>query len=815
MIFSKLYNIISLYSKILQELKMKNAFKKIIALALSAVFALLILHFPSGAAAENCRFYILPEDNEGLSFSVGSYDKSGSETYLFLPNTVNAERVTVRYGGSYGSVTGASLIEWNKSSKYFIVDASSETTIKVGSRNLIFMKSVLPAVSIVINDGESIDTINADKSAKIGAKVMIDGADNPKYNLPLTDIQIKTRGNTTFGPDKKPYQIKFDSKTNLFGMGKAKKWILNANYYDGTSIKTKLFFDLAEEIGMKETPKSVFVDLYIDGDYRGVYQLMEKVEIGSSRVDLSDDYGVIVEMEASSRIGEETDPYFITSLTKKPFVYKDYNTDFEDLTSENLAKISAVRSFVEGYINEFEREIYATDQNWEKISSMIDVDSFILYYYLNEYGEQVDCTLASTYFYIDGPDDVLHCGPVWDFDRVCGFNDPVPKNTDYVKNITDNVDNQRVEWFKELFRCPEFVERANEIYSEKIEAAFDTDKINATIDAYQEMLMPSLRMNHVKWVVFHNRSYTADELVDGGTEERISYTTDSMKSTLSYKKEYMDSAYGEYFPVISYTTYSTSGAKQKDFTGGCMSYSVPVAGLSVELFDSILDGGISYKLYADGHTCEAVSDGEIAKATDGFVRPSGISVSLTGNVANYFTVQYRVSLGSNRWSPWVTDGKLAGKSTSNNGAYLIDRIYMRLIKKADIVFSNVRYVVEGANDVVKSVPVGNIIKTDYVPEINGYGFAGWYSDSNRTVIYLEDAIASDEEMILYAKLVRTELQGDVNNDGFYNSRDLSMLKRIITGLIQDGEYSIFCADVNGDGKINSKDVSALKKIFVS
>ena len=794
---------------------MKNAFKKIIALALSAVFALLILHFPSGAAAQNCRFYILPEDNEGLSFSVGSYDKSGSETYLFLPNTVNSEHVVVRYGGSYSSVTGASLIEWNKNSKYFIVDASSETTIKVGSRKLIFMRSVLPAMSIVINDGESIDTINSDKNAKIGAKVMIDGAEKATYNLPLTDIQMKTRGNTTFWPDKKPYQIKFDKKTDLFGMGKAKKWILSANYYDGTSIKTKLFFDLAEEIGMEETSESVFVDLYIDGDYRGVYQLMEKVEIGTSRVDLKDDYGVIVEMEASARIGEETDPYFITSLTKKPFVYKDYNTDFEDLTAENIANISAVRSFVEGYINEFERELYATNQDWEKILSMIDVDSFILYYYLNEYGEQVDCTLASTYFYIDGPDDVLHCGPVWDFDRVCGFNDPVPKNTDYVKNITDSVDNQRVEWFKELFRCPEFVKRANEIYSEKIEAAFDTEKVNATIDAYQEMLMPSLRMNHVKWVVFHNRSYTADELVNGGTPvEWIAYTTNDMKSILANKKAYMDTVYGEYHPTISYTTYSATGAKQKDFTGGCMSYAVPVAGLSIELIDSILDGGISYKLYADGHTCEAVSDGEIAKATDGFVRPNAISVSLTGNVANYFTVQYRVNL-SGRWSQWSTDGKLAGTSSSNNGSYLIERVQMRIVKKTDVVFSNVRYVVDGEEDVVKSVPVGNVIKTDYIPESEHYDFTGWYTDENRSVAYNEDSVAGDgETLTLYGGVALKFRLGDVNGDERVNTRDLSLLKRIVASSTEDGEEISFVrADVNSDGKANTRDISRLKLII--
>ena len=651
---------------------------KALAAALAALFILSSL--PAvGAATENTRFCITPDDNPGLQFAVGSYDKSGA-TYLFLPNTVDASHVVVRYGGSYSSVTGSALIEWNRTEKYFTVDATSETTLSVGGRSLIFMRSSIPSMYITLNEGESLDTINADKNARIGATAGISGTEGGEYDLAPLAIEMKTRGNTTFWPDKKPYQIKFDKKTDLFGMGKAKKWILLANYYDGTMVRTKVFFDLAKEIGMDDAPDSVFIDLYIDGDYKGVYQLTEKIEIGTARINLTDEKGVIIEMESEQRIGEETDPYFRTAVTRKPFVYKDYVTDFEATDAETLTKIAEVRNFVEGFINDFERAIYAKNPVWETISSMIDVDSFILYYFLNEYGEQVDCTLASTYFYIDGAGDVLHCGPVWDFDRVAGFNDPVPANTDYIKNITFNVDKYRVEWFKELFRNPEFVARANELYGKVVKRAFETDKVNAEIDRLQTLLAPSLKMNHVKWVVFYDRTATADELTSGGSAEWIKYTTDHVKDVLSVKKAYMDKSYGSAVPTLSYTPYTASGAA-KTYTQGCMTYDVDFTGLAIKLSNLVKPGGIEYSVNVDG-TLYTASDGAAATAGASYI--NAVYAHLTGEIADYFSVQYRVRIGADRWSPWVSDGKIAGASTSSGGKYYVKGIQMRLIQTADI-----------------------------------------------------------------------------------------------------------------------------------
>ena len=670
--------VIIIIRKYFSEVGMKLV-KKIVA-ALVAVCFVFSLVPASGAAAEDSVFYILPEDNAGLAFSVGSYEQTRTYSYMFLPNTVDASCVVVRYKGGLSSVTGDAVTSWDPTAKKFTVDATNECSVNAGSWKLTFMRSSIPSMYITLNEGESLDTINADKEARIGATAGITGTDGGTYDLAPAAIEMKTRGNTTFWPDKKPYQIKFDKKMDLFGMGKAKKWILLANYYDGTMIRTKVFFDLAKEIGMDDAPDSVFLDLYIDGDYRGVYQLTEKIEIGSSRIDLKDEKGVILEMESAQRIGEETDPYFRTSLTGKPFVYKDTVKSFDITDIYALMDINVIRAYIENYINTFESAIYAQDTDWDTISSMIDVDSFILYYFLNEYGEQVDCTYASTYFYMDGEGDVLHCGPVWDFDRVCGFNDPVPKDTDYVKNITYNVDQYRVEWFKELFRNPEFVARANELYGKVIKKAFDTDKVNDEIDRLQTILAPSLRMNHVKWVVFYDRCYTTDELVSGSTDVLVKYITDHIKGILSDKKAYMDVSYGSVTPTLSYTPYQASGSAAKTYTQGCMTYDIDFTGLAIELSNLPKSGGIEYSVNVGG-TLYSASGGDVASSAS-FDKINAVYAHLTGEIADYFSVQYRVRIGDN-WSAWASDGKIAGRATSG-GRYYVKGIQMRLIQTAEI-----------------------------------------------------------------------------------------------------------------------------------
>ncbi len=107
------------------------------------------------------------------------------------------------------------------------------------------------------------------------------------------DIQIRCRGNSTYGmsdmraKNKWSYKIKLDSKADMLGMGESKHWYLLANWFDVTAMRNKLAYDLSGSLGMTYT-KSTWVIVYFNGEYRGLYSLVESVRIDEGRVETFD-----------------------------------------------------------------------------------------------------------------------------------------------------------------------------------------------------------------------------------------------------------------------------------------------------------------------------------------------------------------------------------------------------------------------------------------------------------------------------------------------------------------------------------------------
>lgn len=655
----------------------------------------------------------------------------------------------------------------------------------------------IPKLVITIDSGYSLDTIHASKDAKIKAKVQVKSAWDSSFNMSATPIEMKTRGNSTFGYLKKPYQIKFDSKTDMFGMGAAKKWVLLANYVDGSFIRNKVVFDVAEQMGMPYVCKSVFVDLYINGNYIGVYQLIEKVEIGDSRVPLKNDLGVMVEMESAKRVAEE-DFWFTTNVSGKPFVYKEYNTDFEDAPASEVA---AVRSYLEQRINTIEDELYNNGKDWEKLSSLIDVDSFVQFYLINELAMNVDATLASTYFYIDGPDDVLHMGPLWDYDRAFGSYDYAgsgyEQNTsaDFMKNITDCSDQYRAEWFKMLFQYPEFVERVNEMYDEYKDTAFNSERINATIDAYQERLSSSLMKNYVDegWALFHNINEA--EFFSNTTDARayLAYTVNYIKGNITDRIAYMDSAYGKDMPILSYQ--QNSG---RVYTGGSMTDSQVMGSFGASL-DGIVDGSITYTATGNGLNVSTASDGEKVSGRGIYT----LKISLSGNVANYYNVQYR-AFSNGSWGSWKQNGSAAGSR-----GYNIERIQVRLVEKAPLAYGTVTFA-EGEYGDITAV-VGNKITLPDLPE----GYEGWYDNAELTGDSIAEIIVSEGTLTVYGKKIKVEVEiipGDIDGDGKVTVMDINIGKRLVAGALTATERQLKACDLNGDGVYNGVDANALLRL---
>ena len=144
-----------------------------------------------------------------------------------------------------------------------------------------------------------------------------------KYN---GGMQIKLRGNSTAYQAKRPFRIKLDDKTPLFGMEESKHWCLLANVYDRTNLRNKLSYDFGMALGLA-TCESNFVNVIFNGEYYGMYQLTEAIRAEEGRVDIFN--------------WEEEAEDVAKAIAKKEGLSKDDRDKLEENLTKNLSWITS------------------------------------------------------------------------------------------------------------------------------------------------------------------------------------------------------------------------------------------------------------------------------------------------------------------------------------------------------------------------------------------------------------------------------------------------------------------------------------------
>ncbi len=242
----------------------------------------------------------------------------------------------------------------------------------------------------------------------IGCKVSISGTD-----ISERTAEIRGRGNTTwsFFP-KKPYRIKFTEKTSIFGEEENRSWVLLALYNDFSAVKDKLAFSMANAIGTDVfVPSYNYVELYLNGRYNGLYLLTDQIDENVGRCDIeynftAEDIEVpfLVELDAyAPEEGIEDVDWFYIGARSYAVKYPDAN---ERYTAEQF-------EYIKDYINQVNTA--CEEGSFERLSELVDIDSFIDYYIIQETMGQPEINWKSVYMYKpkDGP---MKMGPVWDFD---------------------------------------------------------------------------------------------------------------------------------------------------------------------------------------------------------------------------------------------------------------------------------------------------------------------------------------------------------------------------------------------------------------
>ncbi|OQC04744.1 MAG: CotH protein [Bacteroidetes bacterium ADurb.Bin090] len=152
----------------------------------------------------------------------------------------------------------------------------------------------VPAINIQVQDNAPV--LSKDKEDYLPCVVEIDGKE--MYADYIGTARIRGRGNSTWlWYDKKPYRIKLDEKAKILGLGSNKDWVLLANYRDPTNLMNAFGFEMASWLGLPFTNHTRFVEVTLNGDYIGLYQLTEQVEQAGDRVDIDVNEGVLLSLD--------------------------------------------------------------------------------------------------------------------------------------------------------------------------------------------------------------------------------------------------------------------------------------------------------------------------------------------------------------------------------------------------------------------------------------------------------------------------------------------------------------------------------------
>ena len=412
-------------------------------------------------------------------------------------------------------VSGVTVNDFSKPIVYTLTKADGSVKtytvniLKYSGLPLFYLNTVAPVVS---------------EDDYVTGNLVIDANSQFPQGITNIDLQVKGRGNSTWGMPKKPYRLKFNNKTPVLGFTTSKNWVLLANYSDKTLMRNAIAFEMGKNFNAKFTPTGRFVELIMNGEYEGNYYLTQQVEVDTNRVNITN-------IKAKDITGDALTGGYLLELDQRldatSYFFTSHGLPMTINTPSTIAPEQL--AYIHDYVQKSEDAIFADnfadpDQGYAKY---IDVDSFISWYLIKELMKDNDGKDFSSIYYYKDRLGKLGMGPVWDFDLAAG-------NTDYsdCKNPTGWWIKNSV-WFNRLFADPAFAlkvkNRWNALKVQQIPAIF------TFMDNTAAYLQASQNYNFGKWDIL-NIYVWPNPVVTGSYAGEVGYT----KTWLTQRVAWMD-----------------------------------------------------------------------------------------------------------------------------------------------------------------------------------------------------------------------------------------------------------------------------------
>ncbi len=336
-------------------------------------------------------------------------------------------------------------------------------------------------------------------------------------------IGIEIRGHSSQMFPKKSYGFETrdnegeDLEVSLLGLPEDSDWVLYAPYTDKSMLRNVMTFHMGHLMGDSYGSRTLFCELIINDDYKGVYVLMEKIKKGEYRVDINSlkpdevsgdavtgGYILSVDWEDEGfTLGRDG---WLSSPDPSYPNAKDITFQFDYPASDKI--VEPQRNYIKGYVTAAERALIGSNFTnpaigWNKY---FDAPSFVDFMLLNEISKEVDKYRYSQFFFKQKDSDggKLFAGPAWDFNLGYGNVDywtPGIQTWGWVYTDVQPVSWSIIYFWKRLMEDPYFRDLARTRWNALREGPLNNQVLESSIDSIVSFINEAQVRNYERWPI--------------------------------------------------------------------------------------------------------------------------------------------------------------------------------------------------------------------------------------------------------------------------------------------------------------------------
>ena len=479
-------------------------------------------------------FALRPNSDRFLTLYVGKEEilpwNDGNGTfYVFLPSYADISQIRPQVHEGRVFLDGSEFTSETILEPERTYQMQHRSFLRTRDLELILLPSRdIPSMHIQTASG-SLDKIHQDKTKKESMQMVLYSSEGEEiYRSVGHSDQIRGRGNQTWVYSKKPYNLYLRDDADLLGTGSARKWVLLANMQDRSFLRNWTVSQLAQSTSQIWNPSSQMVELYVNHEYLGLYQLYEKITVAENRFPLSSE-DVLLNMELTER----SVPYAILDLTDSSSGEIVFPEKMNSAEMDQLG--NTLHAFFDGIRDHTLSE--------EQLAQRMDLDSWAWLYLIQEISLNMDSAQCSLYFYLH--DGKLYAGPIWDYDVSLGticYHGP------------ELIFAGSTPLWEQLLQYDSFRDLCMKKYGQIFRPQLET-LINRELPEQMAYIQNAVVRNDLRW--------DRDEVMDSG--EISDNQADQMYAFLSQRIRFLDRIWIDgapyhsvYFRISGYRFYRTS-----------------------------------------------------------------------------------------------------------------------------------------------------------------------------------------------------------------------------------------------------------------